>query len=367
MNSGQDCRRFVPDVPCSLQKARGVACPCEEKKPFSETVLIIKLAALGDVLRTTAILEPLAKRYPDAKIVWFTLERCKDVLEGNQFIDEIWTEGYGHLCALSFFRFDILINLDLSFDALALAGATRARKKLGFWYDSKGIIHCSGGAAREWFILSHDDERKRLNRKTYQDYIAHIAELPTCGHILVHLNEDSKRLAALFAERNHLSGKKVLGVNPGSGSRWLTKRWPEQHYVKLFKMLGERCAIILLGGREEKDLLARLARKSRGQIISAGSDRSVQDFFALLNLCDVVLTGDTLALHAALGLGKRVVALFGPTSSAEIEMYGHGEKISTPLTCACCYLRHCDRKPFCMDEITPEIVAQAVIRALNET
>ena len=67
-----------------------------------------------------------------------------------------------------------------------------------------------------------------------------------------------------------------------------------------------------------------------------------------------------MALHAALALGKKVVGLFGPTSAAEIEMYGRGRKLAGTVDCLCCYRGSCEQNPTCMDTLTPEIVFSAI-------
>ena len=55
--------------------------------------------------------------------------------------------------------------------------------------------------------------------------------------------------------------------------------------------------------------------------------------------------------------------MFGPTSSAEIELYGRGEKIVPPgLDCLCCYLPVCDVSPHCQALIEPQTVVEAVLR-----
>ena len=59
------------------------------------------------------------------------------------------------------------------------------------------------------------------------------------------------------------------------------------------------------------------------------------------------------------------VVLFGPTSAAEIELYGRGSKIVPPgLDCLCCYLPRCDRVPHCQALIEPGVVLDAVRRWL---
>jgi len=71
-------------------------------------------------------------------------------------------------------------------------------------------------------------------------------------------------------------------------------------------------------------------------------------------------------MHVALALKRRVVVLFGPTSAAEIELYGLGEKIVPQMECLACYKAGCNFVPNCMDLISVEMVARAVERQLRE-
>jgi heptosyltransferase-2 len=99
---------------------------------------------------------------------------------------------------------------------------------------------------------------------------------------------------------------------------------------------------------------------SKVPLIDTGHKNTPREFLSLLNLCDLVVTGDTLAMHAAVALKKKVIALFGPTSSSEIELYGRGKKIIPDMDCLCCYKETCDKHPNCMENISPDTVFQAV-------
>jgi heptosyltransferase-2 len=59
------------------------------------------------------------------------------------------------------------------------------------------------------------------------------------------------------------------------------------------------------------------------------------------------------------------VVLFGPTSAAEIDMYGLGEKVIPDMNCLACYKPTCDFVPNCMDLITTDMVEAAVERQLS--
>ncbi len=70
-------------------------------------------------------------------------------------------------------------------------------------------------------------------------------------------------------------------------------------------------------------------------------------------------------MHLSLALGKRTVVLFGPTSAAEIELYGFGEKVVPDMACLSCYKTSCDFVPNCMDLISTDMVEEAVMRQLR--
>jgi len=362
----QSCKFFKTDMPCIYHKKDGRICSeCIDFREATGTILIIKKDAAGDVLRTTAILEPLKRKVPDHRIIWLTAETNKDVLSGNPYIDEIWTPSFETLQAISFFTFNTVINLDLSPDCLITAATAKADKFYGFKYKKDGSVYCSNRSAEEWFLISHNDGLKKANRKTYQQFITEIAELPCYGEIIVPLQKPSIEKANTFAKKHHLAGKKVIGIHTGSGSKWPTKRWLARNIIRLIKMLAEKkYPVLLFGGMEEKDIMEKIIKNVRGHLANTGYNNTIPDFFALLDLCDVVITADTLALHIATGLKKKVVALFGPTSPYEIADYGRVEKVITPLDCFCCYKRECNKKPFCMEEINPETVFSTIEKIL---
>ena len=69
-------------------------------------------------------------------------------------------------------------------------------------------------------------------------------------------------------------------------------------------------------------------------------------------------------MHLSLALKTRAVVLFGPTSAAEIELYGLGEKVFPDMGCLSCYKTSCDFVPNCMDLISTDMVESAVLRQL---
>jgi heptosyltransferase-2 len=174
------------------------------------------------------------------------------------------------------------------------------------------------------------------------------------------------------AARQQLAGlgvditKPLVGLNTGAGGRWELKQWREDGYRELMARLGRGIGaqFLLLGGPSEEQRNARLIDGSGAAVFDPGCRNPVRHFAALVGHCDVIVTGDTLAMHIALALGVRTVVLFGPTSAPEIELYGLGEKVLPDMSCLGCYKNSCDFVPNCMDLISVDMVAAAVDRQL---
>ncbi|MFC1566424.1 glycosyltransferase family 9 protein [bacterium] len=353
-----DCRYFEGDRPCTYHKEEQVVCNnCKYYSPVKERILIIKLDAMGDVLRTTFILSILKKKYPNAHITWIVSAKSYGVLDGNKLIDKLMLFDDAKFSMLSR-KFDISINLDLEDKSLDMATIVNAKEKFGFIKSKNGIIKPLNETAKYWLFTSAFDDLKKQNDLTYQ-YLAALS----CGFkfkdesVIVLLDKAERKYADSFFKKHKLTKKPIVGLNIGSGARWVSKRWPIKHWENLIKLLKkDGYAVVIFGGPEESTTEKLLIKKTG--VKSAGTNNSVPRFFALLNKVDVLVTGDTLGLHAAIGLGKKIVAFFGSTSSTEICMYSLGKKLVTKRNCICCYKISCEKN--CLEKISPEMAYKAV-------
>src|SRR5436190_1546499 len=126
-----DCLFFKGDLPCKPHKQHGHQCTsCPVYQKISKRVLIIKLGAIGDVIRTTPILRKIRAEYPQSKISWLTL--TPEILPGNE-IEEILPFDLKSIIYLKNVKFDIAFNLDKDREACALFNDINAEKKFGFY------------------------------------------------------------------------------------------------------------------------------------------------------------------------------------------------------------------------------------------
>ncbi len=293
--------------------------------------LIIKLGALGDVVRTTCILHALK-----GDIYWVTKENASPLLENIKRIKKVFVFERNLQKALSQ-KYDLVINLDEEAIACKLASGVKTKKLLGAYWDegfkyTKSKWHDMSIISK--YGLSKANELKQKNKKSCPELIYEVIgkKWDRQEPIFV-LNKEEKKLTQDFIKGNDLQNKKIVGISTGSGGRWRGKQLSVKKTVEIIEKLSKKkrkLAFVIFGGKEEcernKEIVNVLTKKQIN-VIDAGCGNSLREFAAKLNACNVVLTSDSLAFHIAIALKKKVVVFVGPTSTAELELYKRGRKI----------------------------------------
>lgn len=367
MKLKRDCRVLRGEKPCRF------ACGCEgcdHYAPMGKRILVIKLDAVGDVARTTTILKPLRKKYGSCHITWLVWPTGEQLLRGNSQIDVLLTYLPESLERLRVERFDLALCLDKTPRAGAVLDQVRAKEKLGFGLSEYGTVYPVNAESEYAFRLGLDDDLKfRRNTKTYQEIIFECIRLPyNHDEYCVEIAEaDRSEAAAMLAEQGIRGDDTVIGLNLGGGAAFAHKMWSAPAAIAFLKALLKevRCKVLLFGAEMEREKIAAILEAGLPNVMSAVTTHSCRLFQALLERCGVVVTGDSLGMHLALAARRPAVVLFGPTCHQEIELYGRGEKIVSPLDCVPCYRPACDRSPSCTDAIKPQTVVEAVGRELR--
>jgi len=366
-----DCRHFPGEHPCKYNKFQGIMCNhCNYYSPVGFKILIIKLDATGDVLRTTSILHAVKDKYPESHITWLTKKTSKDIFTNNGFVDSlIYFEDLELNARLQTETFDLLLHPDTSPASAALAAIVNAKLKKGYILNELGKVVPVDENGIEWIEMGAFDQLKKINTKSYQQIIHEVLNLEyKKGEIIINLDEKESEIGYQFRVKYNLNKYDFLiGINTGASHRWRFKQWRSDGFMELISVLNNRnnAAILLYGGKEEEKRNLEIKSKF-SNVIDTGSNNTLREFFALVNVCDIMITGDTLALHAAVALKKKVVCLFGPTSNNEIEDYSRIKKVIPDMICLVCYKPDCDFVPNCMDLITTEMVISNIDKCIEE-
>jgi len=330
-------------------------------------IAIIKLGALGDVVRTTVLLRPLHRRYPGCQIWWYTCAIARPLLEPNPWISRLISIETCSTPDAEAEAFDLVICLDDEKGAGVLCASLPAKDRFGAYWDGAKMRYTP--SSRAWFdmgLLNRDADGslstanclKAQNPKTYPQILFDMLHLTSFSsdesEPTLPLDMAEESWAQDFAHRHHLGSSEFkIGLNTGAGSRWINKQLSIPMTLRLIDTLGRKPGrpLLLLGGPEETERNQQIFQRTTIPLINTGTNNSLSRFISIINLCDAIVTSDSLALHIAAALKKKVIAFFGPTSAPEIEFYGRGIAWMPRQKCQCFYRPHCLQNDFCLDTV----------------
>ena len=349
-----DCLHFLGQIPCRPHKTHGYHCDdCPAYVRTEKRILIIKLGAMGDVIRTTPLVTRFKHLYPHCRITWVTL--FPDILPGNQ-VDEILSLDIKATLYVGNTHWDIAINLDKEKEAAALLKIVDATEKYGFILKD-GVSQPVNDLANHKFRMGLFDDDSKANTRSYCTEIFELCGLEYRGESYL-LDRHADQGGAWDIPRD----RPVIGLNTGCGERWTTRLWSLEKWVELACNLArDGYCPVLLGGAQEHE---------RNLAIEAASGAHypghfpLPRFIALVDRCDLVVTQVTMALHLSLALGKKVVLMNNIFNPDEFDLSGRGTIVTPPGQCACYYRGTCVRGVSCMETLAPQTVLAAVRRLL---
>lgn len=293
-------------------------------------IVVVKPCCLGDVILATPVIAALAKRYPQTDIDVAVARWSRAVLENNPRVRQIIDCGpvgqgrYGPRAIwrlamrLKRNRYDMAVTLDRSplvglVPWLAGIGCRVGLDSMGrgFAHTVRVSVPQQPGHEAEIYLrcvaaLGATDAAS--TRTEFFPTVADEAALPRFEAPLVIL---------------HPAG----GVNPGM--HMLDKRWPPARFAALAdKFAGAGFAVALSGTAIDVPLCEQIAAqtaKIRPEILAG--QLSLGQFGALCRRAALFVGGDTGAMHLAVAVGCKTVAVFGPTDPRRYGPFAPSEQV----------------------------------------
>ncbi len=342
---------------------------CEDCPDFRERrgrILLIKLGAAGDVIRTTPLLEPLLAQYPDHLLTWVT--------DFPELVPSLVPDRLAmtpeNLLWLGQTHFEVVINLDKDRQACALAARVSSDQLIGFTLGADGLCQPvvegvsakMARASENKFLTGLFDDVNQACTLTYPQEIFQICGYKFQGQEYV-LDRPEPKPNFDLPESNPSLGK-LIGLNTGAGGRWTSRLWPELYWEELAKKLKTLgYEVVLLGGPQEDAKNKRLAHAAQVHYLG---HFDLKTFIGLMDRCDLIVSAVTMAMHIALGLGKKLVVFNNIFNPHEFELYGRGLLLQPKQECTCFFQPRCRNEHFCMETLQPEAVLAAVAKLLEQ-
>lgn len=347
-----DCRHFKGYIPCKPHKVHNVKCDnCNYYDRIEKNILIIKLGAIGDVIRTTTLLHKVWEENPNAQIWWLTYS--PDVIPEK--VDKVLNFNLENILTLQSIDFDLVINLDKDYEACALTSKINSKEINGFTLKD-GVPSPANKNAEHKFLTGIFDDLNKNNTKSYPEEIYEI-----CGW-----KYEKQEYIMDFQDYQWdiPKNKKIIGLNTGCGARWISRLWSEENWIALSKKLIDNDYYpLLLGGEQEHEKNLRIAEITGADYLG---HFSLKKFISLMNQCDVVVSAVTMAMHIAIAQKKNLVLLNNIFNKNEFELFGRGEIVEPDKECTCFFSQKCENESyFCMEHLPVDKLFNAIVRQLS--
>ena len=158
------------------------------------------------------------------------------------------------------------------------------------------------------------------------------------------------------------NGKIIIGLNTGCGPRWNTRLWSDEKWIETARSLQEKGYFpVFLGGELEHGKNERISAASNAYY---PGHFSLEEFIAITNCCDVIVTQVTMMMHIATALKKKMVLMNTIFNPFEFELYGRGILVGPPSPCQCYFGNSCQFDAPCMLSIDSSVVVDAMEKVL---
>ncbi len=306
-------------------------------------ILVVRFSSLGDVVLITGVLKYVKQHHPDVNIDVFTMSQFAGVLEGLDFIRNIYCIDKGVKMATLIDVFNTMPQYDAIFDLHANTRSSLvklASRATHFTYEKNAL-------ARRLFV-KYRMCRSRLNKHVVEKYAETFTKAlklpkPTINDLKPFINNP--------IDKRDGFAKPIVTIHPFASKDG--KVW--EHFVQLAELLVANDVHVRFIGDGNIEIPNGVENKT-GKVPLNKLVQYIAD-------SDVVLSTDSGPLHIATALNVQTLAIFGPTSK-ELGFYPYFDNCKVievnSLKCRPCHIHgpaRCKLKHFsCMREITIEEV-----------
>jgi predicted lipopolysaccharide heptosyltransferase III len=334
-----------------------------------QSILVMKLRYIGDVVLSTPVLTRLREGFPKARITMLVNAGTEEVVQDHPALDEVMVvarEGLRNWrlpVELRRRRFDVVVDLTDGDRSAILGRMSGAPTRIG--YNSE---HRWRGR-----LYTHIVKADRFAMHTIQYHLAATEALGLSGVIpepQMTVAPDARDAArSLLQEAMVDADKPFVCLHPGA--RWWFKSWPAERFAALADRIQTHspAQVLFLGSERDRKVIGDIASAMETACLSLVGRTRLQDLAAILSRARLMISNDNGPMHIAAAMGTPVIGLFGPSDPAIWGPWGGGHRtFYKQVDCRSCFHPDCFRgEANCMRLISLDEVWEAVGARLKET
>ena len=334
-------------------------------------LLVIRLSAMGDVAMTSPIVQAVRREAPELEI--FVLTRpffspfYRDV-EGVKFVALDLKGRHKGLAGMVRLWRDIM--RDIKPDAVADLHDVLRSKLLRTLLRMSGVkvAVLDKGRSEKKALLKLGWNKCNPLKSTHSRYADVFRKLGFEMNSGVEIARRIREIPATFGTKDGL----WLGIAPFA--QHFGKMYPMKSMTKVIELLSgyENLKIFIFGGGATEKAVAEKLEQEYPNVVSAIGKVSLTEECDLTANLDLLVSMDSSAMHMASLEGVRVLSIWGATHP-HAGFLGYGQSlddaVQLPMECRPCSIygkAPCRRNDYaCMNDISPEVVAERIKSILN--
>lgn len=278
--------------------------------------LIVKLAAAGDVLLTTALARALRSACPEAAVGWITTAYAAPLLQNNPDLDELLVlpalSGWQWLRALRRWRRRGPGTILLAHRARALYATARL-----------------SGCGRVLALGRNVPYRLEQHRLEQLAQLLGAAGVrATAAALRPRLQLSASELVSGEALWESAGGRTRWVLAPGGASNpWSAmphRVWPRERFLELaLRACAAGAALRAVGGAGDRETVEWIGRRlPKGAHVNLAGVLPLRHSAGVIAAADLVIGNDSLPLVMAHALERPALGIYGPTPGAQIHAPG---------------------------------------------
>lgn len=291
-----------------------------------DSILVIRLDLLGDVLFSMQAVHGLRAAFPGSRIVMLTLPYTTPLARLYTEADEVvsvdtnrirrprgvfnpltWLKYWRVIRRLRSEEFDLAVSLSGPMASL-WAGLSGASRTIGYEGEAYPRMLSEPVAGARYGERKHEVEYVRELARC-----AGAAEFPPSLQLPV-VPEAAESVERSLQDRGIDPDRPLVLVHAGATNGG-AKRWPAPYWSEFIRRLQREtdAQVVLIGARGDRPIARDVLGDGESGATSMVGDTSIEELVALIARADLVATGDSGPLHLAVALGTPLLGVYGPT------------------------------------------------------